>query len=86
VEASLRYDDYTRARDEMLLRTDIAEAPWYVVDAEDQRRARLNAIAHLLETVPHRPREPEALELDDSPAAGRTTPPPEGIRRVPERW
>jgi len=86
VEAHRRYEDYTRARDEMLRRTDIPEAPWYLVDAEDQRRARLNAIAHLLETVPHRPREPEALELPEPSASPRRAPSPEGIARVPERW
>jgi hypothetical protein len=70
----------------MLLRTDIPEARWYVVDAEDQRRARLNTIAHLLEAVPHRPREPDALELPPRPPAREAPPPPEGIARVPERW
>ena len=48
LEATPRYDDYTDARDEMMRRTDIPESPWYFVDADDQRRARLNLMAHLL--------------------------------------
>src|SRR5262245_24269877 len=53
VESAKRYYDYSRARDEMFAATDTAEAPWYVVRAEDQRRARLNCIAHLLSQVPY---------------------------------
>ena len=44
--------DYSRAKDEMFVHTDIPEAPWYVVPADDKKRARLNAIAHLLSVIP----------------------------------
>ncbi|MGZ8652030.1 MAG: polyphosphate kinase 2 [Actinomycetota bacterium] len=48
-----KWVDYSRAKDEMFVHTDIPEAPWYVVDADDKRRARLNCIAHLLSTIPY---------------------------------
>ncbi len=55
-----RWYDYSRARDAMFAATDTAESPWYVVDANDKRRARLNCITHLLSLVPYEevPREP----------------------------
>ena len=46
--------DYSRAKDDMFVRTDIPEAPWFVVEADDKRSARLNCIAHLLSRVPYR--------------------------------
>jgi len=48
-----RWEDYTRAKEVMLERTHIAEAPWWVVPAVDKKRARLNCIAHLLEHFPY---------------------------------
>ncbi len=55
-----RWYDYSRARDAMFAATDTPESPWYVVDANDKRRARLNCITHLLSLVPYEevPREP----------------------------
>jgi polyphosphate kinase 2 len=52
--------DYSRARDAMFTATDTAECPWYVVDGNDKRRARLNCITHLLNQIPYEsvPREP----------------------------
>ncbi|HET6413054.1 MAG TPA: polyphosphate kinase 2 [Anaeromyxobacter sp.] len=54
VESYTRWDDYTRARDEMFAATDTAFAPWFVVRSDDKRRARLNCIRHLLSRVPYR--------------------------------
>jgi polyphosphate kinase len=48
-----RWYDYSRARDAMLLATDTAWAPWYIADADDKKRARLNIISHLLSQVPY---------------------------------
>ena len=48
-----RWDDYTRARDEMFMATDTAWAPWFVARSDDKRRARLNIIEHLLANVPY---------------------------------
>jgi len=55
-----RWYDYSRARDAMFAATDTPRSPWYVVDANDKRRARLNCISHLLSLVPYEevPREP----------------------------
>ena len=50
VESIKRWEDYSRAKDEMFVLTDIPEAPWYVVEADDKRSARINMIAHLLST------------------------------------
>jgi len=52
LESVTRWEDYSRAKDEMFFHTDTASAPWAVVEAEDKRRARLNMIAHLLSSVP----------------------------------
>jgi polyphosphate kinase 2 len=49
----LRWDDYSRAKDEMLARTDTEDAPWFVIEADSKRRARLNCIRHLLEQIPY---------------------------------
>jgi polyphosphate kinase 2 len=49
-----RWYDYSRARDRMLKATDTRLAPWYIVRSDDKRAARLNTIAHVLSTIPHR--------------------------------
>jgi polyphosphate kinase 2 len=53
LESRRRWEDYTRAKEEMMERTHIAEAPWWVVQAVDKKRARLNCIAHLLSLMPY---------------------------------
>src|ERR1700735_4841890 len=53
LEARARWVDYAEAKDERFSYTDIREAPWHVVDANDKREARLNVISHLLSRVPH---------------------------------
>ena len=55
LEARARWVDYAEAKDEMFAYTDIKEAPWHVVDADDKRTARLNLISHLLERIPYEP-------------------------------
>ena len=49
-----RWDDYTRARDEMFAATDTAWAPWFVARSEDKKRVRLNVISHLLKQIPYK--------------------------------
>ncbi|WP_157270732.1 polyphosphate kinase 2 [Azohydromonas aeria] len=63
LESRRRWEDYTKAKEEMLERTHIAEAPWWVVQAVDKKRARLNCIHHLLGLVPYEevPRGPIEL-------------------------
>ena len=53
LEARSRWLEYSRAKDEMFAHTDIPEAPWYVVNADVKKHARLKCIAHLLEQVPY---------------------------------
>jgi polyphosphate kinase 2 len=84
-EAVAHYGDYTTARDEMMARTDIPESPWYLVDADDQRRARLNCMAHLLDLLPQR-RRPDKPKLGRLEVTSRAAPPPPGVAHVPERW
>ena len=50
MQSITRWEDYSKAKDQMFVHTDIPEAPWFVVESEDKRRARLNMIAHLLST------------------------------------
>jgi len=58
-----RWVEYSRAKDDMFAATDIKQAPWYVVDADDKRRARLNCISHLLSMIPYEDVLPPPLEL-----------------------
>lgn len=87
VESRRRWEDYTRAKEDMLERTHIAEAPWWLVEAVDKKKARLNCIAHLLEQIPYREIEkpavvlPERVRHDDY---ARHEIPPEMY--VPERY
>jgi polyphosphate kinase 2 (PPK2 family) len=63
LEARSRWVDYSRARDAMLTHTSTDHAPWYIVDANIKRHARLNVISHLLSLVPYGDLTPETLEL-----------------------
>src|SRR5262250_2098510 len=53
LESRRRWEDYTKAKEAMLERTHIPEAPWWLVEAVDKKRARLNCIAHLLSQIPY---------------------------------
>jgi polyphosphate kinase 2 len=63
VQSRARWEAYTKAKEAMLERTHIAEAPWWIVEADDKKRARLNCIAHLLSQIPYQEvrREPVVL-------------------------
>ncbi len=63
MEARTRWVEYSRAKDEMFKYTDIKQAPWYVVNADIKRHARLNCIAHLLSTLPYADLTPEPIDL-----------------------
>jgi len=58
-----KWEDYSRAKDEMFGYTDTKESPWYVVEADDKKRARLNCIHHLLSKIPYEDLTPEPIEL-----------------------
>lgn len=63
LESRRRWEAYTKAKETMLERTHIAEAPWWVVQADDKRRARLNCIHHLLGQVPYEEVAQKSIEL-----------------------
>jgi polyphosphate kinase 2 len=63
VKAHGRWYDYSRARDDMLAATDTPYAPWYIVDSNDQRRARLNCISHLLSLIPYKEIKRDKIKL-----------------------
>jgi polyphosphate kinase 2 len=65
LQSRVRWEDYTKAKEEMFMRTNIPEAPWYVVEANDKRRARLNCIAHLLSLIPYGEVPRETVTLPD---------------------
>jgi len=63
LKARSKWVEYSKAKDAMFFHTDIKQAPWYVVDADDKRRARLNCIAHLLSVVKYKDLTPEPIKL-----------------------
>ena len=65
-----RWVEFSRAKDEMFAHTNIPEAPWFTVEADDKRRARLNCIRHLLSKVPYEDMTPPALDLPPRRSAG----------------
>ena len=85
LESISRWEEYSRAKDEMFVHTDIAEAPWFVVDSDDKRRARLSMIAHLLSTLPYHEVQRPPLELPPRPPSrGYVRPPREMQTQVPD--
>ncbi len=69
LESVERWEDYSRAKDDMMVHTDIPEARWDVVESDDKRRSRINMIAHLLSRVPYEAVEAPSLVLPDRPAS-----------------
>jgi polyphosphate kinase 2 (PPK2 family) len=87
LEARSRWVDYSRARDAMLAQTDTEHAPWYIVDGNIKRHARLNTITHLLSQVPYRDLTPKKLKLPRRQKAGRyQSPDYSGFNFVPAVW
>lgn len=63
LESRARWVEYSKAKDEMFAFTDIKQAPWFVVNADDKKRARLNTIAHLLKQIPYEKTKKLKIEL-----------------------
>jgi polyphosphate kinase len=85
VQSRSRWLDYSRAKDEMFAHTDIKQAPWYVVHADDKKRARLNVITHLLSLIPYEDLTPEVIELPPRQSdTGYVRPPMTDQTFVPE--
>jgi polyphosphate kinase 2 len=83
LESRLRWVEYSRAKDEMFVHTDIKQAPWLVVDADDKKRARLNCIRHLLEAIPYEDMTPEPPKLARRPPSADTVSKKMGYVRPP---
>lgn len=81
-----RWQEYSRAKDEMLAHTDIKQAPWYVVPSDDKKRARLNCISHLLSLFDYTGHLPDAIELPAraEPKGGYVRPPMRDQTFVPQ--
>ncbi len=63
LESRARWVDYSRAKDQMFLNTDVPDSPWWVIEANDKRRARLNCIHHLLSQISYERIEPAEVNL-----------------------
>ena len=79
-----RWDDYSRARDDMFKATDTPWAPWYVVRSDDKKRARLNTITHLLAHIPYEELPREKVKLPDRRKPRGNREPDYPIKVVPE--
>ncbi len=87
VEARQHWVEYSRAKDTMFSYTDTKQAPWYVVDADDKRRARLNTISHLLSMIPYEDVIPRVQELPPRADTGAYVRPPlQEQTFVPQRY
>ena len=76
LEARNRWVEFSKAKDVMFTHTNIPEAPWFTVEADDKRRARLNCIRHLLSKVPWEDMTPPAIQLPSRPEQGEYERPP----------
>jgi polyphosphate kinase 2 (PPK2 family) len=84
VKSYTRWDDYSRARDDMFSETDTAWAPWFVARSDDKRRARLNIISHLLSRVPYESPPREKVKLPKRKTPARVVSP--SVKIVPEKF
>ena len=79
-----RWDDYSRARDEMFLASDTAWAPWYVVRSDNKRRARLNTITHILSKIPYKELSRDKVKLPKRREHDRYKSPDYPFKFIPE--
>lgn len=84
----MRWQEYSKAKDEMLAHTDIKQAPWYVVPADDKRAARLNCIAHMLTLISYEDLTRQMTSLPERPEErrGYVRPPMEDQTFIEERF
>jgi polyphosphate kinase 2 (PPK2 family) len=87
VEARNRWQSYSRAKDDMLIHTDIDQARWYIVNSDNKKRAHLNCIAHLLSLLPYKDEATKKMKLPKRKPElreGYARPPLETQNFVPE--
>jgi len=80
--ARTKWVDYSKAKDAMFAFSDTPESPWFVVDADDKRTARLNTIVHLLGQIPYQDLTPPKIEIPERQKAGKYQRPP----RESQNW
>ena len=87
LESRLRWVEYSKAKDEMFRHTDIKQAPWFVVNSDDKKRARLNVITHLLAEIPYADSTPDPIKLPKRQAdSGYVRPPVSDQSFIPEKY
>ena len=85
LESITKWEEYSRAKDEMFIHTDIPSAPWYTVESEDKKRSRINVISHLLSTIPYEHIAPDLPEIPPRPeTTDYVRPPRDEFRYVPD--
>jgi polyphosphate kinase 2 len=86
LESRKKWQDYSRAKDVMFAHTDIKQAPWYVVNSDIKKHARLNCISHFLSLIDYQDLTPQHIELTErpQPTIGYVRPPIEDQEFVPE--
>ena len=87
IESRERWVEYSKAKDAMLKHTDTRIAPWYIVDADNKKKARLNCIAHFLRQIPYKDLKPIQFDLPErQPDNGYKRPKKSSQHWVPERY
>ncbi|HMR78515.1 MAG TPA: polyphosphate kinase 2 [Polyangiaceae bacterium] len=95
LESRRRWVEYSKAKDEMFAHTDIKQSPWYVVNADSKKHARLNCITHMLSLIPYEDLTPEPIQLEPRPqpksdsiskAMGYVRPPMAEQTFIPEKF
>ncbi len=85
LESITRWEDYSRAKDTMMAHTDVEMSPWWVVESEDKKAARINVISHLLGSVPYVELDPQKVAIPHRPKAKHEHRPPKETQRfVPD--
>jgi len=87
LESISRWEEYSRAKDEMLVHTDVPASPWYIVESDIKKNARINMLAHLLSTIPYTDVPRDKIHLPDRPApsSGYERPPRDLSTYVPDQ-
>lgn len=84
IKSYSRWDDYTRARDEMIAASDTPWAPWFVAQSENKKRARLNIITHILSRITYEEVPREKVKLPSRQKLGKYNPPDYPFKFIPE--
>jgi polyphosphate kinase 2 (PPK2 family) len=87
LESRSRWLEYSKAKDDMFAHTDTKQVPWYVVNADNKKKARLNCIDHILSQIPYQKMKYDTIELPPLPKhAGYVRPPMKYQTFIPEKY